>query len=141
MNSAVKYGLIAAAAGLGIYSIVKSNQEEKDIEQMALENQSDIQNALDIANAKSTIDFKKKSPDANFVAKLEAAFQATPNWSEFRGQTAAGSEGAWFGLKRSSDYNPIAYCMVVSFDNIYAARRMKDGTWNFTQFLNENNIA
>lgn len=30
MNTALKYGLIAAAAGLGIYSIVKSNKDEEE---------------------------------------------------------------------------------------------------------------
>lgn len=145
MKPALKWG-IAGAAGIAIALAIKniSDENEETAEQTKLELNAAIAAAQEAAqeaqSTKSAITVNKKMPDANFINKLETAFQTTPNWSEFSGQSAAGSEGAWFGLKRSNDYNPIAYCMIVSFDNIYAARRFKEG-WQFTQFLNENNIA
>lgn len=50
MNTALKYGLIAAAAGLGIYSIVKSNKEEE-------ENQAQLQQMqLALQQAKTNLE-------------------------------------------------------------------------------------
>lgn len=147
MKKSVK---IAIAGGAGILlAVALSKMAEENEVKTASNNTTELDKMqeeleaikTELAATKQAFNFTKFELNQNFVNKLEAEFQKTPDWSTFTGSTFAGSEGAWLGLRRSFDYDIVCFCQIVSFDRIYSATRNKNGVWKFNQFLNQNNIV
>ena len=100
---------------------------------------------LEVMAKKINQNFKQSTIlNADFWQQVETKYTAAANWSMLSFGTAVGSEGAFFGWKRSNSYAVSAFGIIVSFDNCYIAWRQSNG-WNYKKLISsfeilQNNI-